>query len=313
MNPRIVRVALAETRNAYAPMPASVERLPELADRLGEVRAANVAHLCDLIDQAADAGAQIVGLGELCTGPYFAITHLPMWRGLAEDALTGPSVAAFRAKARERGVIVVAPIYEREAATGRSFNTAVVIDERGEVLGRYRKCHIPDGSNEQGSFHESFYYEASGGVPVEPGSAAADSPFFPVFETSVGRLGVAICYDRHFEGVIRSLAAGGAEIILVPAVTFGATSRRMWRLEAEVDAIRHRVYIAPSNRRGAEPPWNQEFFGDSFFVGPAGPVAAIEGTPATLVIADLDLRTLAEDDPSGWALGRDRRPRIYTP
>ncbi|MCA9659506.1 MAG: hypothetical protein KC486_14260, partial [Myxococcales bacterium] len=157
--------------------------------------------------------------------------------------------------------IVVAPIYELDAATERRFNTAVVIDERGELLGRYRKCHIPDGSNEQGSFRESYYYEASTGEAVEHPGNIADNPFFPVFETSVGRLGVAICYDRHFDGVIRSLAHGGAEIILVPAVTFGATSRRMWRIEAEVDAIRHRVYIAPSNRRGAEPPWNQEFFG----------------------------------------------------
>jgi N-carbamoylputrescine amidase len=138
-----------------------------------------------------------------------------------------------------------------------------------------------------------------------------EDPFFPVFDTSVGRVGVLICYDRHFEGVVRALAAGGAELVLAPAITFGATSRRMWPLEAEVDAMRHRLFIGSSNRVGAEPPWNQEFFGESFFVGPEGPVSPLLPAPEGLVVADLNLGLLADADGSGWNLARDRRPAIY--
>lgn len=310
-SPRILRVALTETRNAYHPMPPTVAGLSVLKDRLDAVRAANVDHNLALIDRAADAGAAIVCMGELCTAPYFAITREPMWIALAEDAREGPSIAAFRAKARERGVILVAPIFELDPRSGRRFNTAVVIDERGEVLGLYRKTHIPEGQNEQGSFCESFYYQASDGEHGEQPGDVAGHPFFPVFQTARCRLGVAICYDRHFEGVMRSLAAGGAELVLSPAITFGAKSRRMWAQEFDVDAVRHRLFIGGSNRRGVEPPWNQDFFGGSRFVGPEGPVLPLETCPEGLVIADLDLGTLRGPDPSGWDLGRDRRPGIY--
>ncbi|MCB9704107.1 MAG: acyltransferase [Myxococcales bacterium] len=310
---RIVRVALTETCNAYRPMPATIDGLGALADRLGEVRAANIAHNMDLVDRAADHGAQIVGLGELCSAPYFALVRDRMWLALAEDAAAGPTVSACRERARARGVCVVAPIFEDDPVSGRRFNTAVVIDERGEILGKYRKTHIPEGQNELGSFHESFYYGPSDGELGEMPGNVAQNPFFPVFETRFGRLGVAICYDRHFEGVVRSLAAGGAQIILSPAITFGAKSRRVWEQEFEVDAVRHRLYIAGSNRRGAEAPWNQDFFGGSYFAGPNGRVPTIAGAPAGLVIADLDLGALAGTDPSGWDLGRDRRPGIYSP
>lgn len=309
---RVVRVAMTETCNAYSPMPASREGLAALADRLDAVRAANVAHNLDLVDRAAEAGAQIVGMGELCPAPYFALGRDPMWLALAEDAQTGPTITACRAHALARRMILVVPIFEVDARTGRRFNTAVVIDERGELLGKFRKCHIPEGSNEQGSFHESYYYQSSDGeLGPMPGDVSGH-PFFPVFQTSLCRLGVAICYDRHFEGVMRSLAAGGAELVLSPAITFGAKSRRMWELEFEVDAVRHRMFIGGSNRRGAEAPWDQDYFGASHFAGPNGRVQALAGPPG-LVIADLDLAELSGPDPSGWDLGRDRRPAIYVP
>lgn len=308
---RVVRVAMTETRNAYAPMPATRADLVTLVGRLEAVRAANVAHNLALVRQAAERGARIVGLGELFPAPYFALGRDPMWRTLAEDAYEGPTIAACRACARAAGVVVVAPIYELDARTGRRFNTAVVIDERGEPLGRYRKCHIPEGSNELGSFHESFYYQASDGDLGPMLGAVSRDPFFPVFQTSVCRLGVAICYDRHFEGVMRSLAAGGAELVLSPAITFGSKSRRVWELEFEVDAVRHRLFIGGSNRKGAEPPWEQDYFGASHFVGPSGRVTPLPDAPPGLVIADLDLAQLEGPDPSGWDLPRDRRPPIY--
>ena len=295
---RVVRVALTETANAFADMPAGLEQLGSLAGRLGELRRANVDHNVALIRKAAEAGAQAVGLGELFTGPYFALSEHELWFGLAEDAESGSTVSELRAVTRELGVLVVAPIYELEPATGRRFNTAVLIDT-GEVLGRQRKVHIPAGSNERASFRETFYYE--------PADA---SPYFPVFPTSIGRVGVSICYDRHFPGSAASLAAAGAELVFSPAVTFGSKSRRLWELEFQVDAARHGLFIAGSNRAGAEAPWNVEFFGASHFTGPSGVLPTV-ASPSGLTIADLDLDELTAPDPSGWDLRRDARPGAY--
>ncbi|HED54861.1 MAG TPA: acyltransferase, partial [Phycisphaerales bacterium] len=188
------------------------------------------------------------------------------------------------------------------------FNTAVVIDADGSNLGRYRKCHIPQGKNEQGSFDEVFYYGPSDGDSYS--NITETRGYFPVFQTAVGRVGVSICYDRHFEGVVSSLARSGAQIIFSPAVTFGEKSQRMWNIEFEVDAARHNVFIAGSNRLGSERPWNQPYFGRSHFVGPNGRLANISDE-ANLVLADLDLDILDKPDPSGWNLKRDARPEIY--
>jgi N-carbamoylputrescine amidase len=125
------------------------------------------------------------------------------------------------------------------------------------------------------------------------------------------RLGVAICYDRHFEGVMSALAQNGAELVLSPAVTFGEKSRRMWDLEFPVDAARHNLYIGGSNRRGVEPPWTQDYFGASYFAGPKGVVPNVTSPTPELVIADLDLDLLGGPDSSGWNLARDLRPAIY--
>lgn len=310
---RTIRVALSETCNAYSDMPASLADLKALANRLDDIRAANVAHHVDLARAAAGAGAQILGMGELFTGPYFALGRDPMWLGLAEDALVGPTVTTLRGTARETGLILVAPIFEHDPRSGRRFNTAVVIDEAGEILGRYRKTHIPVGTNEQASFCETFYYDRSDGDLGTWPRNVSSNPFFPVFETRLVRLGVAICYDRHFEGVMSALAENGAELVLSPAVTFGAKSRRMWDLEFPVDAARHNLYIGGSNRRGVEPPWTQEYFGASYFAGPDGVVPNVVAPTTNLVIADLDLDLLGGADPSGWDLPRDRRPDIYRP
>jgi N-carbamoylputrescine amidase len=297
----VVRVAMTETRNVFRDMPDSIDGLAALAGRLDEVRDANVAHHLALIEAASAAGVRVLGMGELFPGPYFALTEDPLWFGLAEDGRDGPTVRAMCEAAREHGMVLVAPIYEVDAASGKRFNTAVVIDAGGGVLGCYRKTHIPEGGNERASFHETFYYGPSDGGP---------DGYFPVFATVHARIGVAICYDRHFEGVVGSLAQGGAQIVFSPAVTFGTKSKRMWSLEFAVDAARHNVFIGGSNRRGAEPPWNIEFFGDSHFVGPDGRLAGLDVHP-DLVVADLDLSRLEGPDDSGWDLARDVRPEIY--
>ncbi|MDP6539991.1 MAG: nitrilase-related carbon-nitrogen hydrolase [Planctomycetota bacterium] len=311
-----LRAALTETRNAFEGMPAAVEGLGALAGRLEQVRAANVAHHQVLARRAARAGARLVCFGELFTGPYFALGADELWFGLAEDAREGPTVAALRETAAHLGLVVVAPLYER-AGDGRRFNTAVVIDADGSWLGRYRKVHIPAGRNERAAFCETFYYEGSDGALDNTAADVSSNPFFPVFETAVGRVGVAICYDRHFEGVVRSLARAGAEVVLSPAVTFGAHSRRLWDLEFAVDAARHGVFLGGSNRRGAEPPWGVEYFGASGFWGPDGRVEPLGPSAAPdagdeLVLADLDLSSLFGAGGSGWDLERDARPEAYS-
>ena len=306
----LIRIALTETRNAFAEMPTSVEELPGLADRLDEIRQANVTHHLDLIRRAAQDDVSLICLGELFTAPYFALQRDPMWLPLAEDALCGPTVTTLRDMARTHSIIVVAPIFEVDADTGKRFNTAVVIDEEGEVLGKYRKTHIPAGSNEQGTFCETFYYGPSDGKLGRWPANISKNPFFPVFQTSRCRLGIAICYDRHFWGAMQQLAENGAELVVSPAITFGAKSRRMWDLEFPVDAARLNLFIAGSNRRGREAPWNQEYFGASYVVGPNGRIEPRD-SPTELVIADLDLDVLRAPDPSGWDLERDLRPQIY--
>lgn len=305
---RIVRVAVTQTINAYTDMPASVEELDALAGRLDDIRAANLAHHETLIGRAASAGAHVIGLGELFASPYFAITRHPMWRTLAEDASSGPTVTAMRSLARTHHVTIVAPIYE--SAGEHRFDTAVVIDQTGEVLGKYRKTHIPEGANERGTFCETFYYGRSEGDLLDGVNGPSRNAFFPVFETAAARIGVAICYDRHFEGVVRTLASGGAELIFSPAVTFGAQSQRLWPIEFATDAARHGVFIAASNRKGQEPPWNVPFFGDSHVVGPAGRLPDLSSDDA-LVISDVDLDTLSGPSESGWNLRSDARPEIF--
>lgn len=307
---RVVRAAMTQTVNAYADMPESVAELGRLRGRLDALREANVKHHVELMESARDQGVRVICFGELFTGPYFALGTDPMWIELAEDALDGPTIRAVREAARRLGLVTIAPIYERDPS-GKRFNTAVVVDERGEVLGKYRKTHIPYGANEQGSFHENFYYDRSDGQNGRGPANVSTNDHFPVFETSLGKIGVAICYDRHFEGVMYSLAREGAELVFSPAVTFGSKSERMWELEFPVDAARHGLFIGGSNRKGVEPPFSQPYFGKTYFVGPNGRAPDLSRHP-NLVIADLDLGELASGDPSGWNLPRDIRHAIYS-
>jgi beta-ureidopropionase len=305
-----VRIALTETINAYADMPTRLEDLGVLGSRLEDVRRANVAHHIELMRAAKSEGVAAIGFGELFPGPFFALSRDPMWFALAEDALSGRTSSELRAVARELEMIVVAPIYELDPS-GRRFNTALVIDEKGELLGTYRKTHLPQGENEQGSFDEPYYYDRSDGKNRSSAANVSKNPYFPVVQTSLARIGVATCYDRHFEGVMSTLGFEGAELVFSPAVTFGAKSERMWQLEFQVDAARHRLFIAGSNRRGSEPPWYQPFFGQSYVTGPNGVLPNLSRNE-NLVIAEIDLDELGRPDPSGWNLPRDVRHDIYS-
>ncbi|MBD88981.1 MAG: hypothetical protein CL940_01415 [Deltaproteobacteria bacterium] len=308
---RLVRVAMTQTRNRYEPMPDTVDGLASLEGELEAIRAANVDHHLELIESAAEAGAKIVGLGELFPAPYFALEQRPGWRAMAEDAVNGPTVTALKEAAARLEVVIVAPIYEVDPHTGERFNTAVVIDADGRWCGRYRKTHIPCGVNEQGEFHETFYYGASDGAPQPDGAVVlGTNPFFPVFPTAVGNVGVAICFDRHFEGVMSSLKKAGAELVFSPAITFGEKSMRMWAHEFPVDAMRHRLVICGSNRLGSEAPWDVTYPGGSYAVGPDGALEDLSEI-SELILVDAPLGGLAATDPAGWEIARNRRPEIY--
>ena len=295
----MIRAALTQTKNAYRAMPATEAELADLAPHLAAIREANVQHHLDLIARAATLGVQVIGLGEMFTGPYFALDQSPMWAELAEDATSGPTVRALQAAAARYEMVIVAPIYERAGDT--LFNTAVVIDADGRRLGSYRKNHIPHGGNEQGCFYEGLFFEVGDGQMQQTEANVSPHPYFPVFETRVGRIGVAICYDRHFEGVMRTMAEAGAQLIFNPAVTFGQDSERMWPIEAAVDARRHNVYIGLSNRLGAEPPWSQVYYGRSHFCAPAGALPDLCPDGA-LIVSELDFDALEGTETAGWAL-----------
>ena len=184
--PRITRAALIQASNA----------LPDSTDLVAVKQAMIDKHL-PLIAQAAEQGAQVCCLQEIFCGPYFCAEQDARWYETAEAVPDGPTITLMRQVAKEHSMILVVPIYE-EAMTGVYYNTAAVIDEHGEYLGRYRKHHIPHCAP---GFWEKFYFT--------PGNDG-----YPVFETSAGRIGVYICYDRHFPEGARALGLAGAEIAI---------------------------------------------------------------------------------------------------
>ena len=295
---------MTETCNVYSPMPTTLRDLAKLSPHLEDIRRANVAHHLELIAVAAGMHVQIVGLGELFPAPYFALQQSAFWKDMAEEIDHSATIAELQQAARQHQMAIVAPIYERDGSD--FYNTAVVLDVDGSVLGRFRKCHIPQGENEQGQFDERFYYGPSAGKLGNDVNSSGSRELLPVFSTAVAQVGVSICYDRHFEGMVSGLARGGAQLIFSPAVTFGSKSERLWEREFEVDAARHNVFIGGSNRRGKEPPWNQEYFGRSYFVGPNGRCKNISTHP-NLIVSQLNLGELQGTDPSGWNLQADQR------
>ena len=297
---RIVKCGLIQATHA-GPTDAPIE----------DIKRANIDKHLGFIEQAAQQGVQILCMQEVFTTPYFCAEQNPHWYGLVERIPDGPTTKLMQEIAKQHQMVIVAPIYEEEMA-GVYYNTAAVIDADGTYLGKYRKTHIPCGQNDRGSFHETFYYGSSDGNLGVHRANIARNPFFPVFQTSIGNVGVAICYDRHFEGVVHSLKEGGAELVFCPAITFGKKSQKVWHQEFLVDAVRHGVFIGGSNRLGSEPPWTIEYFGESYFCGPQG-LCPVIASPTGLVMSDLDLTELTEPDPSGWNLPRDIRYDIYSP
>ena len=245
--------------------------------------------------EAAAQGAQVMCFQELFYGPYFCQVQDAEYYSYAEAIPDGPTTKRFQELAAELGMVMVLPMYEEEQP-GVLYNTAAVIDADGSYLGKYRKTHIPQVHG----FLEKFYFR--------PGNLG-----YPIFETAVGRVGVYICYDRHFPEGWRELGLAGAQIVFNPSATSRGLSSYLWQLEQTASAAANMYYVAAINRVGIEPLGDNDFYGTSYFASPRGQF--VGGTASDqveeLLVRDLDL-SLIDETRAQWAFYRDRRPDMYT-
>ena len=242
--PRTVRVGLIQAKN------------PRAEGSIAEIREAMVAKHLPMIEEAARKGVQLLCLQEIFFGPYFPAEQDEKWYALAET-IPGPTTQLMQEICRRHGMAMIVPIYEKEMS-GVYYNTAVVIDADGTILGKYRKNHIPHLR----CFWEKFYFK--------PGNLG-----YPVFRTRFATVGVYICYDRHFPEGARLLGLKGAEIVFNPSATIAGLSKYLWELEQPAHAVANGYWIAAINRVGIEEPWKTgQFYGSSYLCDPRGQIIA---------------------------------------
>jgi N-carbamoylputrescine amidase len=248
----------------------------------------------DYAREAAAQGAQVMCFQELFYGPYFCQVQENEHFEYAELIPDGPTTKLMQDLAKETGMVLVIPIFEKEQ-DGFYYNTAAVIDADGTYLGKYRKNHIPHVAG----FWEKFYFR--------PGNMG-----YPVFDTAVGKVGVYICYDRHFPEGWRALGLNGARIVFNPSATSRGLSMYLWNLEQPASAVANEYYIGAINRVGKEEFGDNDFYGSSYFVDPRGQFVGEQAsdTEEELVIRDLDMDKI-EEVRQQWAFYRDRRPDAY--
>lgn len=253
-------------------------------------RKVNVDRAEGFIREAARNGAQVLLLPEVFHEFFFA-TRLDMKCFDLAEPIPGPITERMQSVAKELGVVLVVPLFER-VERSVYYNSAAVIDADGRLLGVYRKTHIPLGT----VFFEKFYFK--------PGNLG-----YPVFETAFGKLGVYICHDRHYPEGARALALGGAEILLIPSATSdGSLSGRVWEKELIAHAIFNELYVAGLNRVGRED--RQTYYGRSLVADPVGEIIAQAGQDEEVLMADCDLEVITERR-RAWQFYRDRRPDAY--
>jgi len=248
------------------------------------------------IERAGAAGVQVLCLQEVFNQPYFCPSQDVKWYAAAEKIPDGPTTVLMQEYAKKYSMVIVVPIYE-EHITGVYYNTAAVIDADGKYLGKFRKIHIPQVAG----FWEKFFFK--------PGNLG-----YPVFDTAYCKLGVYICYDRHFPEGWRALALNGAEYIVNPSATVAGLSQYLWKLEQPASAVANGVYIGAINRVGTEEPWSiGKFYGSSYIVGPRGNfLCEASEDQEELVMADMDMEQVREVR-NLWQFMRDRRPETYGP
>ena len=282
--PRTVRCGLIQARNA-APTDASIE----------EIKRLNIEKHLRMIEDAAKQGVQILCMQEVFTTPYFCAEQQTRWYDAVEKIPEGPTTRLMQETAKKHNMVIIVPIYEEEM-TGIYYNTAAVIDADGTYLGKYRKNHIPHVAP---GFWEKFYFR--------PGNMG-----YPAFDTAYARIGVYICYDRHFPEGARVLGLNGAEIVFNPSATVAGLSEYLWKLEQPAHAVANGYFVGAINRVGHEQPWDiGEFYGQSYFCDPRGQIVAqAPRDQDALVVADLNLDMIREVR-NTWQFFRDRRPESY--
>jgi len=267
--------------------------------------AANLEKAVARVKEAAARGAQVVCLPELFRTPYFCQREDHAQFDLAEP-IPGPSTAALGQAAKEAGVSVVAPLFERRAL-GLYHNSAAILEPTGELLGVYRKMHIPDDP----LFYEKFYFT--------PGDLG-----FRAFDTAAGRIGTLICWDQWYPEGARLTALQGATVLFYPTAIgwhphekaqYGVPQRSAWQTIQRSHAIANGVYVAVVNRvghekLGADDP-GLEFWGSSFIADPFGIVVAEASTDKEeILIGEIDLARI-EEVRRNWPFLRDRRIDAY--
>jgi len=260
-----------------------------------KLREAMIGKHLELIKEAAHKGVQVLCLQELFYGPYFPAEQEIKWYDLAEKIPEGPTCQLMAEQAKKYNMVIVVPIYE-ETIAGVYYNTAAVFDADGTFLGRYRKQHIPHAHP---GFWEKFYFK--------PGNLG-----YPVFDTAYAKVGVYLCYDRHFPEGARLLALNGAEIVFNPSATVAGLSEYLWELEQPAHAVANIYFLGAINRVGWEEPWRTgEFYGKSYFCNPRGEIIAQGSRDRDeVIVADLDLDMIREVR-NVWQFFRDRRPETY--
>jgi len=245
------------------------------------------------IEEAGKKGVQILCLQEIFNTPYFCPGQDAKWYASAES-VPGPTTDLIATYAKKYNMVIIVPLFEREQA-GVLYNTAAVIDADGTYLGKYRKNHIPHTAG----FWEKFFFK--------PGNLG-----YPVFQTKYAKIGVYICYDRHFPEGARCLGLNGAEIVYNPSATAAGLSQYLWKLEQPAHAAANGYFMGCINRVGEEKPWNVgRFYGTSYFVDPRGQIFACASEDKDeLLIADFDLEMI-DTVRNTWQFYRDRRPETY--
>ncbi len=242
-----------------------------------------------LIALAADEGARIITLPQLFNVRWFP-SHLSAKNFALAETESGPAISTLRELASKKEAVLIASIFEKDGED--HFNTAFVIGTKGEIIGKYRKIHVPQIP----LWEEKAYFR--------PGNLG-----FPVFDTPFCRIGVQICWDIFFPEGMRILALKGAQAIFVPTASAFEHSHRKWERAIMAAAHSNGVFITRVNRVGREE--RQEFYGKSFCAGPDGEfVDNPAGPSAGVVLAELDLGEIGRVR-NEWVFLRDRRPQEY--
>jgi len=257
----------------------------------------NIQAVCSLVEGAAGQGAQIIQPPELFSGPYFCKVEDDSYFALARPTAEHPSVIAMQKLAKALGVAIPTSFFERDGP--HYYNTLAMIDAGGEILGTYRKSHIPDGPG----YEEKFYFR--------PGNDG-----FKVWDVCGTRIGVGICWDQWYPECARVMALKGAEVLFYPTAIGSEPhdsemdTSRMWRRAMIGHAVSNGMPVVAANRIGVEE--GQAFYGHSFIADQWGDLVTEFGADESgVLVATLDLEA-ARRHRAGMGFFRDRRPQLYS-